>query len=325
MNSIRKPPRTSAAQDPPAPPGPAVLEWLLEGDPAIRWQTMRDILDRPESEWSAERERVAREGWGARLLAEQSADGRWAGGIYSPKWTSTHYTLLLLRSLGLPAVEEAQGAARLLLDNGLQPDGGIHYNSRGPIWGETCETGMALAIAAYFSLEDERLHTLVDHLVRVQTPDGGWNCQWLRGSKHGSFHTTISVLEGLLEYEKLHPQKADEARAAQARGREFFLQHRLYRSHTTGKVARAEMTRFSFPPQWHYDVLRGLDYFQAAAAPRDERLEDAIALLKRKRSEGRWPLQNRHPGRLWFEMEEVGQPSRWNTLRALRVLGWWEC
>jgi hypothetical protein len=325
MNRIRKPQQTGTAQEPPAPPATAVLDWLLQGDPSIRWQTMRDLLDRPEREWSAERERVAREGWGTRLLAEQSPDGRWGGGLYSPKWVSTHYTLLLLRSLGLPPIEPARRAATQLLDGGFQPDGGIRASRAKAEPGETCVTGMTLAMTTCFRLNDERNYGMVEHLLRVQTPDGGWNCLWRNGSRHGSFHTTISALEGLLEYERMYPEQADAARAAGARGREFLLVHRLFRSHTTGAVVSEAMTRFSFPPQWHYDVLRGLDYFQAAAAPRDDRLDDAIGLLTRKRrKDGTWPLQNRHPGPLWFEMEEVGKPSRWNTLRALRVLRWWE-
>ncbi len=224
-----------------------------------------------------------------------------------------------------PSSEQAQWGALLLLDGGMRPDGGIHH-SKGAKGGETCVTGMTLAIAAYFGLRDERLHSLVEHLLRAQLPDGGWNCRWVNGSEHGSFHTTVSVLEGLMEYERLHPERAFGVRPAQADGREFFLQHRLFRSHRTGAIADSVMTRFSFPPHWHYDVLRGLDYLQAVDADRDKRLEDAIDLLRRRRQpDGRWLLQNRHaPKRLWFEMEDVGQPSRWNTLRALRVLRWWE-
>ena len=315
----------SERRRPAAPAQGEVLDWLMAGDPAIRWQVIRDLLDRPQREWAAERLKVETQGWGARLVAERALNGRWGGGLYSPKWVSTHYTLLLLRSMGLPSVnQQAHRGAQLLLDGGVRPDGGIHF-SKGRKNSETCETGMVLAICAYFGLQDARLHGLVEHLVRVQTPDGGWNCQWIRGSKHGSFHTTISVLEGLLEYQALFQESAGEAGEAQARGREFLLDHRLFRSHRTGEVVDAAMTRFSFPSHWHYDVLRGLDYFQAAGAARDERLQDAMELLRRRRQpDGHWLLQNRHPNRLWFEMEAVGEPSRWNTLRALRVLRWWD-
>ncbi len=302
-----------------------VIGWLMEGDPAVRWQVMRDLLDRPEDEWQAERARVQTDGWGQRLLAEQGPDGRWAGGIYTPKWTSTHYTLLLLRSLGLPSDGEAgRSGMKVRLDRGFASDGGIG-EGRGLQISETCITGMGLACAAYFIPEDERVESLKDHLLRVQTPDGGWNCRWRRGSVHGSFHTTISALEGLHEYAMAWPEGAAAADAARARGHDFLFEHRMYRSHRTGEVSNQAFARLSFPPHWHYDILRGLDYLQAAAVPRDHRLADSVDLLMRhRREDGTWPLQNRYAGKYWFHMEPVGQPSRWNTLRALRVLRWWE-
>jgi hypothetical protein len=261
------------------------MDWLLEGDPAVRWQVMRDLLDRPEPEWQAERAKVAAEGWGAELLAHQDPQGTWAGSLYHRKWVSTHYTLLLLRSMGLPQEGEAgRRGARLLLDGGIQADGGIrHSNDRKKYVGETCETGMGLAICSYFTPEDLRLAGIVDHLRRVQTPDGGWNCRWVNSSTHGSFHTTISVLEGLYEYGRSFAGRQADVDEMQAKGREFLLDHRLYRSHHTGKTSNAVFTRFSFPPQWHYDVLRGLDHFQAVDAPRDERLADAIELVRSSR------------------------------------------
>jgi hypothetical protein len=245
--------------------------------------------------------------------------------MYSPKWISTTYTMLLLRRLGLsPSHPQAGAACRLLLEKGLKDDGGICYS---PAWkhSETCETGMVLSVLAYFRWPDERVERLVEHLVGQQMPDGGWNCQTYRGARHGSFHTTILALEGLLEFRRLHPRRFPEADEAGARGREFLLQHRLFRSSTSGRVVRPSMTRFSFPPRWYYDVLRGLEHFREAGAGRDERLQDAIGLVRRKRRpDGRWPLQNRHPGKTFFEMEKPGRPSRWNTLRAMRVLRWWE-
>ena len=303
----------------------AVLDWLLEGDPAIRWQVMRDLLDRPAAEWRPERARVASEGWGRELLRRQDPDGTWAQSLYFRKWTSTHYTLLLLRSLGLPQENEAaRRAAALLFEEGVRPDGGLHF-AKSQRHSETCITGMGLAICAYFQLDDPRLHALVDHLERVQTPDGGWNCQWVRGSKHGSFHTTVSVLEGLAQYTALFPDLTKLALRLQAEGREFLLAHRLFRSHRTGEVVSQAFTRFSFPPHWHYDVLRALDYLREASDPGDGRLAEAVELVrKRRQADGRWKLQNRHAGASWYEMEQVGQPSRWNTLRALRVLRWWE-
>jgi hypothetical protein len=299
------------------------VEWLLAGDPAVRWQTMRDLVEASPRTVARERSRVAREGAGARLLAQQDAAGTWAGGLYSPKWISTTYTMLLLRDLGLPADNRQAGkACALLLDQGLRQDGGIGYG-----WGrsETCVTGMVLSILSYFEYQDDRLDTVAAHLLSQQLPDGGWNCQRPYGATHSSVHTTISALEGLRHYE-LHRQRQLRAvRAAQRRGREFLLVHRLFRSHRTGEIIKPVFIRFAFPPRWHYDILRALDYFREVGAPRDRRLEEAIGIVQRGRdAAGRWPLQNTYKGKTWFELERAGEPSRWITLRALRVLKWWE-
>ena len=310
------------------------VQWLLDGDPAIRWQALRDVAGAAERTVGRERRKVARDGWGARLLSRQDPEGTWAGGLssdgglYSPKWISTHYTMLLLRDFGLPATNrQARKACALLLDRGLQSDGGINYG----IWAkwtgrsETCVTGMVLSILSYFEYEDGRLHTIAGHLLAQQMPDGGWNCRRPDGATHASVHTTISVLEGLRHYE-LHRARAVRAiRAAQRRGREFLLAHRLFRSHRTGDIIKPVFTRFAFPPRWHYDILRALDYFQAVNAPRDRRLAEAIDIVRRsQRPDGRWSLQNRYRGKTYFELERLGAPSRWNTLRALRVLKWWD-
>lgn len=298
----------------------------MEGDPAIRWQTLRDLASVPPAAAARERRRVAREGWGARILALQEPDGQWGGGVYTPKWTSTTYTMLLLRAFGLPARHPAalKGCA-LLLDRGVYRDGGINFWSPRYRQSEACVTGMVLSIAAFFACDDERLEVLAAHLLARQMRDGGWNCQDGRGATHASFHTTISVLEALRDYETFRPGRAGAVRDAQARGREFLAAHRLFRSHRTGQVVNDAMTRFAFPPRWHYDVLRALDYFRECGTGRDARLSEAIEIVRRRRkTDGRWVLQNRYPGRTFFDMETVGQPSRWNTLRALRVLHWWE-
>jgi hypothetical protein len=308
----------------------AVTCWLLDGDPAIRWQVLRDVVGAADKTVDRERRKVARDGWGARLLAQQDADGRWAGGLssdgglYSPKWISTTYTMLLLRDLGLPARNrQARKACPLLLDGGLQRDGGINYGWRGR--SETCITGMVLSILTYFDYEDERLATLADHLLREQMPDGGWNCRRDHGATHSSVHTTISALEGLRLYELRGGRKLAAVRAAQRRGREFLLMHRLFRSDRTGEVIKPVFTRFAFPPRWHYDILRALDHFQAVRAPRDPRLAEAIEIVRTTRqADGRWTLQNHWRGKTYFAMERPGAPSRWNTLRALRVLKWWD-
>ncbi|MFC1575073.1 hypothetical protein ACFL5A_00300 [Gemmatimonadota bacterium] len=301
-----------------------VLKWLLAGDPSVRWQTQRHLQGAGPKTWRRERERVAVHGWGARILEEQASDGTWGGGLYSPKWTSTTYSLILLRRLGLePLHPAAVRGCEALVESGDSDDGGVDL-SRGLNRSETCITGFVLGLITYFRLPSPRIEEIVDYLLREQMLDGGWNCLRYRGATHSSFHTTINVLEGLRIYAEAGGERTEEAEAAEERAREFFLRHALYRSHRTGEVVKAVFSRFSFPPRWHHDVLRTLDYFRDSGAPCDSRLEDPIGLLRRKRREdGRWPLQNRHPGRTYFEMEKAGEPSRWNTLRALRVLKWW--
>lgn len=302
-----------------------LMGWLMEGDPAIRWQTWRDLQGAPPQIYEAERQRVASTGWGVALLARQDPGGTWGGGLYGPKWISTTYTLLTLRFMGLPPDNpQAQVGCRRLLEGGFYQDQGINF-SRYSKHSETCITGMVLSILSYFCYPDERLHQLVEHLLGQQMPDGGWNCRSYDGDTHSSFHTTISVLEGLYHYARLHPAEAGVVRQTQERAHEFLLHHRLYRSHRTGEVVNAAMTRFPFPPRWHYDVLRVLDYFQAVGTDWDDRFEDAIRLLQKKRkADGRWAHYRGPSGRIYFEMEAAGQPGRWNTLRALRVLRWWE-
>jgi hypothetical protein len=299
--------------------GDGVIDWLLAGDAAIRWQTMRDLAGASERTWKREQLQVTTEGWGARLLALQDADGRWAGGIYTPKWTSTTYTLLLLRDMGLvPGHAQAVRGCHLLLEQGCWGDGGINFYPRRAKRSETCITSMVLAVGRWFGLDDPRLERLVEHLLAAQMSDGGWNCRATPGgggATHGSFHTTILALEALLGW----PVAAE----ARARGEEFLLAHRLFRSHRTGVIAKADFTHFHFPPRWHYDALRGLDYFRAANARRDARLEDAIHLVhSRMQADGTWQFAKSYPGKVFFEMEEAGQASRWNTLRALRALRW---
>lgn len=300
--------------------------WLLSGDPAIRWQTRRDLLDVDPATVTSEQQAVATEGWGARLLSLQDAAGTWADGMYTPKWTSTTYSTLLLRQLGLPPDNpQTARACSLLLDRGISDNGGIGYGFSP----ETCVTGIVLSILSWFQYEDARLDAVVDYLLGEQMADGGWNCRLRRSeASHASMNTTILVLEGLLGYERHRARRSRRlaaVRSAQRRGREFLLAHHLYRSHTTGRIIRTEFTKLAFPPQWHFDFLRGLDYFRDSQAPRDPRLADAIDLLRHKRdANGRWPLEHRHRADYWFQLETIGLPSRWNTLRALRVLDWWE-
>jgi len=300
-----------------------VISWLLAGDPAIRWQVMRDLLHAGEAEYTDERSRIANKGWGKMLLDRQDVQGTWGGGLYSPKWTSTTYTLLLLRLLGLdPQNTTARKACMILLEKGYYPDRGINF-FRSLDHSETCVTGMVLSLLSYFGIRDERLKMIVRFLIDQQMPDGGWNCQSFRGAIHSSFHTTMNVLEGLQEYEKHFRDSTADINRTRQEALEFLMTHRFYRSHRTGKVVDPRMTRFAFPTQWRYDVMRVFDYLREVNAPWDHRMQDAARLITGKRkTDGTWLLQGRHAGRTYFEMEQPGKPSRWNTLRGLRILQW---
>jgi hypothetical protein len=294
-----------------------VLAWLLDGDPAIVWQTRRDLMNASPSSVARSRARVRREGWGARLLGARDVGGTWGGGLYVPKWTSTFYTLQLLAQLGVTRDQRCHQSCLMLLDLRVQPDGTVRLWSSPK--SDPCVAGMLVTTCLGLGVSDARIGLVVDRLLDEQMADGGWNC---RGdATHASFHSTVSVLEALGAF--LEGHRAPAVARAAAAGREMLLEHRLFRSHRTGRVVSAAFTRFSFPPRWKYDVLRALDHFRAVNAPWDERLADAVALVERRRGvDGRWKLQNRHPGATHFELEAVGAPSRWNTLRASRVLAW---
>ncbi|KAA3659180.1 MAG: hypothetical protein DWQ10_09405 [Calditrichaeota bacterium] len=303
------------------------IRWLLEGDPAIRYQTLRDLTDADSKAIEAEQAQILKQGWGKRLIDLQQENGTWSNALYSPKWTSTFYTLLLLKRFGAPADEHIIRAACLLLDRGFYaPDGGINYWKT---WkqGECCVTGMLLSMLCHFQMHDERLFKMVDYLFSEQMADKGWNCERYRGATHSSFHTTISVLEGLWEFEKAFPEQEHIAtvQKKQDEGIEFLLQHHLYKSNTTWKTVNANMTKLVFPPRWHYDIMRGLDYFQEKNLNKDARMNDAVALMTKKQTvDGFWKLELKYPAKVFFDMEKIGQPSRWNTLRALRILHWWD-
>jgi hypothetical protein len=298
-----------------------VFTWLLEGDPSVVWQTERDLLDADAVTWRRTRQRVAREGWGRRLLDAQDAGGTWADGMYTPKWTSTTYTLLLLRRLGLDHDnEQALAGAVALLDGARQVDGGVAYG-RADV-AERCINAMVLSVASWFRLDDVRVDDIADLLLRAQMADGGWNCRDERGATHSSFHTTISTLEALTEWQRHRRTLASND--ALAAGREFLLAHRLFRSHRTGDVIDERWLSPAFPPRWHYDVLRGLDHLRDVDAPRDTRAAEAIGTVEeRRRSDGRWGIGSRYSGEEWFRMESGRSGGRWNTLRTLRVLRWW--
>ncbi len=365
-----------------------VIEWMLDSDPAIRWQVMRDLTDAPTPEVVAERSRMTTEGWGARLLALQDYEGRWgrevlpagqkdlpdpatrrllrelhrvsiedlAGylevdpasltgwesgsrdlhadeaapyrstlhwmeeqiGTFRPEWTSSYHTLSLLRLMGLePDTDRARSAVALVRKNAKWDHDGQDFFD-GEV--EPCINGTTVAIGAYFG---ENVDGIVGRLLDETLSDGRWNCEAERGSTRSSFHTTIAVLDGLLEYERA-VGAAPEVTAARISGEEYLLERGLMRRRSTGEPVDPDFNLFAFPPRWHYDVLRGLDYFRKARREPDERCAEAIDLVIEKRGEdGRWNLENTYPGLVHFEIDDGdGKPSRWNTLRAMRVLGW---
>jgi hypothetical protein len=296
----------------------AVIRWLLEGDPAIRWQVMRDLTGEADEVVAAERSRVATEGWGAQLLDLQAPGGQW-GAEDDEGWMTTVHSLAQLKDLGVdPASERARKAISL-----VQARITFQQLGRRPFFdGETeaCLNGRILGAGAYFGVASDRL---ANRLLDEQLDDGGWNCE-APPSKRSSFNSTICVLEGLLAYEKARGPTAAVTRA-RARGEEYLLKRRMFRSLTSGEVIDPRWTRFSLPTSWRYDVLRGLDYLRSAGVRPDERVAEAVALVqKRRHQNGRWPLNSFYPSyKVLLPMEtETGKASRWNTLRALRVLDW---
>jgi hypothetical protein len=312
-----------------------VVEWLLDSDPAIRWQVMRDLTGASADEVAAERARVATEGAGARLLALQAADGRWGGAAWNRGWSSTMHVLMLLRDLGLDPASDQAGRAVGLVRDGVTWKGCAPEECDGnPFFAgevEPCINGQVAAVGAYFGQD---VGGIVDRLLGEQLSDGGWNCEAANGSTRSSFNTTICVLEALLEHE-LQVGSSPEVTAARLRGQEYLLERRLFRRRSTGAVidcdrkggpggGRPAWTRFAFPTWWHYDVLRGLEYLRRAGVAPDERVAEAIDLVESRRDgDGRWPLDVRYPGEMPVETDDgEGRPSRWNTLRALRVMDW---
>jgi hypothetical protein len=301
-------------------PRPAHIKWLLDSDPAIRWQVMRDLTGEAPNTMAAERSRVATEGWGAQLLARQSSAGDWPSGQWD---LVTLWSLVVLKDLGLdPASKEA----RTMIG---RVEKGLVYKplkNRPFLHGETepCINGRILGIGAYFKEPND---ALADQLLEEQLEDGGWNCEAPK-SRRSSFHTTICVLEGLLAYERARRKTGSKAAAitkARKRAETYLLERHMFRSLRTGKIINKRWLRFSYPTHWHYDVLRGLDYLREAGIKPDSRIDEAIqVVIKRRHQNGRWPLNLLHPEKIPLEMEtEVGRASRWNTLRALRVLRWY--
>ncbi len=306
------------------------VDWLLDSDPAIRWQALRDLADAPAEVAAADRARVATEGWGARLLGLQGEDGQWDAGALFPArwsgdfrqegqpWTATEPTLTLLRVFGVdPRSEKVRRAVAQVRDH-------CHWEHAGqPFFAgevEPCINGRTVALGAYFGQD---VQGVVDRLLQDQLGDGGWNCEAERGSTVSSFDSTINVLEGISAFEQA-TGGSKELKAARRRGEEYLLERKLFRRKSTGEVVKPTYLQFSFPTRWHYDVLRGLEYFRQAGDPPDPRVDEAIQLLRSKEQpDGRWLLEHTHRGKVHFTLEDGdGRPSRWNTLRAMRVLRW---
>ena len=309
----------------------SIIAWLLDSDPSIRWQVMRDLTASPAKDVATERVCVATEGAGARLFALQGTDGRWGGAAWNRGWNSTMHVLMLLREMGVdPACDEARRALSRVRDHVTWKGGGPPECDDNPFFAgelEPCINGQLGAVGAYFGQD---VQSVVDRLLAEQLPDGGWNCEAPHRSTRSSFNTTICVLDALLEQENLIGA-SPEMTKARLRGEEYLLERRLLRRRTTGEVIErdrkggAVWSRFAFPTWWHYDILRGLDYLRRAGLGPDERLAEAIELVASKRGpDGRWRLEVQYPGAMPIESDEgEGQPSRWITLRALRVLDWY--
>jgi hypothetical protein len=297
----------------------SVIDWLLAGDPVIRWQVMRDLLDERAEAWERERRRTVESGWVAELLGQRRPDGEWPKG----RWTDSVWTLLLLVACGLPERHPAGRAPieRLLgrfMPTGVGVDGAFLLKRV-----DLCHLGFWLGLGGYFLGSDPRLPPLGVAVVSAQLDDGGWNCHVRNhpSTSHSSFHTTFNVLENLRIAAAQGIVQEHAFREAEVRAVEFMLSHYLYRSDRTGQVISERFTHLTYPWHWHYTVLRGLDYLRLTPAISDERLADPIDMLREKRKpNGRWPLQTRIPGTLLVEMEKPGNDSRWNTLRALRIL-----
>ena len=297
-----------------------MIGWLLEGDISIQYQTHRDLLgvDRKDLQ-----ERIASQGWGAQFLSLRKADGHWGLRFYQPKWISTHYTLLDLRNLCIgPNTAQPRETVELILDTEKGPDGGIKpigaYQTS-----DVCINGMFLNYASYFGADTEKLRSVVDMILSQHMADGGFNCRSNgSGAHHSSLHTTLSVLEGFAEYRQNgYSYRIDHIKQAEQAAREFVLMHQLYLSDRTGEIINANFLKLTYPGRWYYDILKALDHFATSGAEWDSRMDPALQVLLKKRSkDGTWNVQSKHPGQVHFEMERAGKPSRWNTLRALRVL-----
>ncbi|HEY3711685.1 MAG TPA: squalene cyclase [Amycolatopsis sp.] len=311
-----------------------MTEWLLDSDPALRWQVERDLHHEPPEVWEATRARVATEGFGTRLLALQDPDGQWAGGAFFPAgfrgdedgqpWTATTWSLNSLREWGLdPAILRARRTAELIAENSRW-----EYNNL-PYWGgevDCCINAWTVLNGLWLGAD---VTGIVGWFVEHRLPDGGWNCEWVEGSTRSSVHSTLNALKGLLAYDSV-TGGTDATRAARRSGEEYLLQRKLFRRLSTGEPVADWVGRFAYPFRWFYNVLNAAEYFREAAlfdgVPPDPRMAEAIELIRAARQpDGSWLQARRHPGRVWFEVDvPAGEPSKWLTLSGTRVLDWWQ-
>ncbi|MBK6265349.1 hypothetical protein JKA74_09890 [Marivirga sp. S37H4] len=298
-----------------------VIKWLLEGDVSIQYLVYRDLLEIDRKDLQ---DRIGSEGWGKQFLSKRKPNGHWGDRFYQPKWISTHYTLLDLRNLNLsPNHKLVKESIELVLNTSKAKDGGIQLGPSTFHRSDVCVNGMFLNYASYFNAPEKELKSVVDSLLNEIMPDGGFNCRTTRsGASHSSLHSTISVLEGLLEFQKAgFIYRKDDISNAIKSAEEFILIHRLFLSDRTGRIIHKDFLKLSYPSRWRYDILRALDYFQKAETKWDNRMEEAVMIILKKRNkDGSWNMQAAHPGEVHFIMEQAGKPSRWNTLRAMRVL-----
>ena len=298
-----------------------IIEWLLEGDVSIQYQASRDLLGIEKRNLQ---DRIANEGWGHLFLSKRNSDGHWGDRFYQPKWISTHYTLLDLRNLSLPLKNAiVHETIELVLQNEKAEDGGIRLGPSTTQHSDVCVNGMFLNYASYFKMAEIKLQSIIDSILAEIMPDGGFNCRTTRsGAKHSSLHSTISVLEGFTEFQKAgYTYRKKEISGAIKTAIEFILMHRLFFSDRTGQIINKNFLKLTYPCRWRYDILRAMDYFQYAGVKWDNRMTEALSYLNKKQNkDGTWNMQAAHSGQVHVMMEKAGKPSRWNTLRMLRVI-----
>jgi len=298
-----------------------LIDWLMAGDVSLQYLTGKYLLNMPEAELAALRKKIAADGWGKAFLDARKPSGHWGRDFYQVKWVSSHYTLLDLRHLEIEPAKPILETLNLILRTCKSADGSINESHTIPS-GDLCVNGMFLNYASFFGIPESDLRSVVDFILGNIMPDGGFNCNWKRvGAVHSSMHTTISVLEGLWEFQKAgHNYRKEEIEQARQHAEGFLLNHALYKSDKTGEIIDKRWCMLSFPSRWRYDILRALVYFADTGRPYDPRMEEALKLLRdKRRKDGTWPVQLKHPGLVHFEMEKTGEASRFNTLRALRV------